>query len=370
MTMIDVRLGVQQRVYAAYRQPFFEALAAECWHGMSLFAGTARPGEQIPQSDALENGSFYPAKNHHLFSGGMYLCWQSGLLGWAKSFDPQVLIVEANPRYLNLRQVINLVHDRGGRVIGWGLGSPEVLGLNGVMIRRLRQRLYTCLDAIITYSQQGASEYHAAGIPADRIFIAPNAAVDRQDFPLPDRPDAYYQDRPTILFVGRLQERKRVDLLIKACSRLNALAAPRLWIVGDGPERQMLESLAMTCEAEVTFFGSKFGEELADLYQQADLFVLPGTGGLALQQAMSHGLPVMAAEADGTQLELVREGNGWLLPPGDVDALNDILQSALENLPALRLRGAESYRIVNEEINISGMVSAFSNAVAAVKAGI
>lgn len=369
MTMIDVRLGVQQRVYAAYRQPFFEALAAECRHGMSLFAGTARPGEHIPQSDALENGSFYPAKNHHLFSGGLYLCWQAGLLAWARSFDPQVLIVEANPRYLNLRQAINLVHKRGGKVIGWGLGSPEVNGFSGLMIRELRQRLYNSIDAIITYSQQGSAEYLAAGIPEDRIFIAPNAAVDRQDFPLPDRLESYYQDRPTILFVGRLQERKRVDLLIKACSRLNASATPRLWIVGDGPERQVLESLAMTSEADVTFFGSKFGEELADLYQQADLFVLPGTGGLALQQAMSYGLPVMAAEADGTQLELVRDGNGWLLPPGDVDALIAALQSALANLSTLRARGAESYRIVNEEINISGMVSVFSNAVAAVKAG-
>lgn len=370
MTMIDSRLGIQQRVFAAYRQPFFEKLAAECAQGFSLFAGSARDDEHIPAADSLQHGTYIKARNRHLFSGGMYLCWQSGLVDWVNSFRPHILIVEANPRYINLVQGINAVHAHGGKVIGWGLGSPEVRGLSGLLVNLLRQRLYSNLDAMITYSQKGADEYRAAGFSPKRVFVAPNAAVDRQDFPIPERPGGYYLGQPTVLFVGRLQERKRVDLLIQACSRLQSGIKPRLWIVGEGPERQALETQAQSTAADVTFFGSKFGDELAYLFKQADLFVLPGTGGLALQQAMSYGLPVIAAEADGTQLELVRDSNGWLMPPGNLDVLTSLISEALSEVASLRARGVESYRIVQDEINLSHMVAVFSEAAAAVKAGI
>ena len=49
--------------------------------------------------------------------------------------------------------------------------------------------------------------------------------------------------------------------------------------------------------------------------------MLPGTGGLAVQQAMAHGLPVIVAQGDGTQDDLVRPENGWQIPPDDLAAL-------------------------------------------------
>lgn len=213
-------------------------------------------------------------------------------------------------------------------------------------------------DALLTYSQRGADEYAALGFPRDRIYVARNSVSPAPAF-LPDhRPQTV--DRISILFVGRLQARKRLDSLIRACAQLPS--APRLVIVGEGPERGALESLAREVYPGAEFIGARHGTELKPYFAEADLFVLPGTGGLAVQEAMSHGLPVIVAQGDGTQDDLVRKNNGWQIPPDDFDALLSTMKDALSDVARLRRMGNESYRIVKEEINIEKMVETFVTA--------
>jgi glycosyltransferase involved in cell wall biosynthesis len=89
---------------------------------------------------------------------------------------------------------------------------------------------------------------------------------------------------------------------------------------------------------------------------------LPGTGGLAVQEAMSYGLPVIVAKGDGTQDDLVRDGNGWQIQPEDYGALVATMKNALSDMARLRKMGEESFRIVSEEINIQKMVEVFVDA--------
>jgi glycosyltransferase involved in cell wall biosynthesis len=135
-----------------------------------------------------------------------------------------------------------------------------------------------------------------------------------------------------------------------------------LIIVGDGPERAALESFAKEIYPSTEFIGAKHGAELKPYFAQADLFVLPGTGGLAVQEAMSYGLPVIVAKGDGTQDDLVREKNGWQIPPEDYDALLAAMKNALSDIARLREMGKESFRIVSEEINIQKMADVFVTA--------
>jgi len=130
-------------------------------------------------------------------------------------------------------------------------------------------------------------------------------------------------------------------------------------IVGDGPERADLERLARDIYPSAEFVGARHGEQLKPYFMKADLFVLPGTGGLAVQEAMSYGLPVIVARGDGTQDDLVRPGNGWQIPNDDLSALTEAVHQALFDAGRLRRMGAESYRIVAEEINIEKMVEVF-----------
>jgi glycosyltransferase involved in cell wall biosynthesis len=357
------RLGLQQRVLAGYRLPFFDALAAACPRGLGIFAGTPRPDEAVDSQGALQVAKFFPAHNRHLFHGRYYLCWQSGLMHWLETWQPEVLVVEANPRYLHTPDAQRWMHTHRRPVIGWGLGAVTRPGFLNTLTGWLRRDFLAEFDALITYSRQGAGEYARLGFPAERIIIAPNAVAPRPQFPPPDRSEHYQNGKAVVLFVGRLQTRKRVDFLLRACAALESCHPLQLWIVGDGPARPELEALAEKIYPGARFFGARFGTQLEPLFSAADLFVMPGTGGLAVQQAMSFALPVIVAEADGTQADLVRTENGWNVPPADLGALISTMEQALKNLPRLRQMGLESYRIVAEEINLENMLKAFQQAV-------
>jgi glycosyltransferase involved in cell wall biosynthesis len=354
-------LAVQQRVLPDYRVPFFDLLASACDGGMSLFTGLPRPGEGITTAAELKVAQYELGENLHLFGDPFYLCYQPHLLDWLKRWNPDALIVEANPRYLSTPAAVAWMRGQNKPVIGWGLGSPPV---GGGIRKRLRLSFLRQFDALIAYSQRGADEYAALGFPPERIFVAHNAVSAPPSLPLPPRPSTF-DPCPSVLFIGRLQVRKRVDRLLHACAKLDS--KPRLVIVGDGPEREVLQALAKETYPGAEFIGARHGEQLKPYFAEADLFVLPGTGGLAVQEAMSHGLPVIVARGDGTQDDLVRKENGWQIPPDDFRALVSTLREALSDAARLRKMGAESYRIVKEEINIDRMVETFVAALNSLK---
>ena len=364
------RLGLLQRVLPAYRAPFFDALAGACAGGLSLFAGLPRADESIATTTQLHVAKYAPANNLQFVSPSspFYVCYQRGLTHWLAAWNPEALILEANFRYLSSPTAIRWMHKRNRPVIGWGLGAP----LDRGPFSALRERFLRQFDAMIAYSARGAEQYAACGIPVDKIFVAQNAVATAPKHSLPFRGAAFGEGllsptQPVVLFVGRLQVRKRIPSLLKACAQLPEQLKPRLVIVGDGPELDNLRSQAQRLYPSAEFPGAKHGTELVDYFRAADLFVLPGTGGLAVQEAMSYGLPVIVAQGDGTQDDLVRVGNGWQIPPDDDFALFFALQEALRDVTRLRKMGAESYRIVADEINLERMVAVFIEALNSVR---
>ena len=354
------RLGLQQRVLPSYRAVFVDTLAGACQGGLSVFAGEPLSNEGIDTINKLQVAQYVKAKNRYLSnpSSPLFICWQAGLIPWLKAWQPDALIVEANPRYPTTRKAMLWMHEKGRKVIGWGLGAPQIYGPLAGIRQRERLGLLNSLDAIIAYSQLGAEQYRGLGISPKKIFVAPNA-VDLAPTIPPSIRQSPVEGKATILFVGRLQPRKRVDMLLRACAALPIGQQPHVIIVGEGPAKDELENLAQRVYPDAEFVGAKHGAELEPYFMQAHLFVLPGTGGLAIQQAMAHGLPVVVARGDGTQDDLVRNENGWQIPPDDLPMLTAILQTALSDPVRLHNMGEASFRIVSDEINVDQMVKVF-----------
>ena len=357
------RLGLLQRILPAYRADFFDLLAQTCAGGLSVFAGDPTSGEGIQPASPLAHAKLHKADNFHFLSPGhpLYFCWQGGLIRWVEGWDPDALILEANPRYLSSTRAVRWMRARKRPVLGWGLGAPSGKGPMEGIRRRRQSKFLSNFDALIAYSARGAEEYAETGYPSSRIFVAPNAASPRP-VAQPVKAAPALEGPRTVLFIGRLAERKRVDNLIRACSSLPDPLKPRLLIVGDGPARTSLGILADELYPLAEFPGAVHGPDLEPYYSTADLFVLPGTGGLAVQEAMAHGLPVVVATGDGTQSDLVRPENGWNVADGDAAALAQVLEVALKDPARLRAMGNESFRIARDEINLEKMVEVFIEA--------
>jgi glycosyltransferase involved in cell wall biosynthesis len=151
-----------------------------------------------------------------------------------------------------------------------------------------------------------------------------------------------------LLFVGRLEPMKGLDVLIAALDRIEADVVCRL--VGDGSLREDLEDAAAAVDADVRFEGFVEPAAVDEYYQNAGVFVLPSTGeeGLpnAVIEAMSHGLPVVAADSGGVGT-LVRNGEtGMLVPQDDPESLAASLGSLLDDADRRRELGSRARTFV------------------------
>jgi glycosyltransferase involved in cell wall biosynthesis len=153
------------------------------------------------------------------------------------------------------------------------------------------------------------------------------------------------------LFSGSLIERKGVDLLASAFTRL-AQEVPhvRLRIVGEGELRESLVRTVRTVSERVELVGFKDWKELPAEYTAADVLCVPSRydgWGLVVPEGLASGLPVIGTNRMGAALEFVESGrNGWLISAGDEAALLDAMREAalmpLDELMAMGCRARES----------------------------
>lgn len=157
-------------------------------------------------------------------------------------------------------------------------------------------------------------------------------------------------ERPVVLFLGRLAEKKGLDLLVPAFARLVAGGAD-LQLVLAGPDRGargLAEALvrAHGLEGRVSFPGMLQGEAKLAAFADAALFVLPSyreNFGLAVVEAMAAGLPVVISDQVAIWREVEADGAGWVCRAEEA-ALTQALERALADPAALAARGRAARR--------------------------
>jgi len=156
--------------------------------------------------------------------------------------------------------------------------------------------------------------------------------------------------KPTVLFIGRHEPRKGLDVLLEAWSGLDRDA--RLQIVGVGPQTDELKRLAV---GDVEWFGTVTDTPRNELLRGATAFCAPSlrgeSFGVVLLEAMAAGAPIVASEIEGYQNVARRGEDALLVPPGDVTALRDALRRVLDD-PALRARLVASGRERAEQFSM------------------
>jgi glycosyltransferase involved in cell wall biosynthesis len=198
----------------------------------------------------------------------------------------------------------------------------------------------------------------AAGCAPERVRVG-HLGVDVERFrpaPVSRRQRA---EPPEVVCVARLGPTKGIEVLIDAAARVAADGTPfRLRIVGDGPLRRALmeRARARGIEARVRLEGAAGHDGVAAILGGAALFALPcvATAGgrrhdglpVSLLEAMACALPVISTPIGGIREAVTHDRDGWLVAPGDPEALAAGLRTLLGS-PALRARlGAEARQTV------------------------
>lgn len=280
---------------------------------------------------------------------------------------PDVVHVQAH--FLLGRGLVRAAAQRGVPVIATNHFMPENLFGHGRIPCRLRvaagrlgwwdlRRVFAAARTVTAPTPSAVRLLAQHGVPG---AVAVSCGLDIARF---QRPRAAVFAAPEdvsarrILFVGRLDEEKRVDDLLRAVAFLCRQVADRdldirLEIVGDGSCRIAWEQLAtrLGVREQVVFHGFVAEDALVDAYARCEVFCMPGIAelqSLATMEAMAAGKPIIAADAMALP-HLVQPGrNGWLYPPGDVPALAGHLLHLLTEPDGRARMGAASRRLIAE----------------------
>lgn len=210
--------------------------------------------------------------------------------------------------------------------------------------------VYKHLDLITVPTKTAASLLRNIGLKNPIIPISSGVDLDRFN---PKNNGDYLKKRyniaslnPVVLFVGRVDKEKNINVLIKAFPKVLTSSHAKLVIAGKGKERSNLVNLSkkLGIDKNVIFTGFISEKELPDLYRIADLFVIASIAELqsiATLEAMASGLPIIATKAIALP-ELVYNGkNGYLFNVGDVKTLANQILEIIRN-PRLKKKMSEN----------------------------
>ena len=205
----------------------------------------------------------------------------------------------------------------------------SVVGAAVVAVRRRGERRDGWVDRYLAPTRALADLVIAGGIPADRIDVVPHFVPD----PGPPTPDA--NRHRTLVYAGRLSEEKGIDVAIEAWSRMrNRPDDATFVVIGEGP---LEDDLRHRRVPGVEFRGRRPHVEVAAMLATARLAVVPSVWsepfGLFVLEAMVAGVGVVASASGGAP-EFLSEGAGWIVPPGDADALSARLSELMGADPA------------------------------------
>lgn len=173
------------------------------------------------------------------------------------------------------------------------------------------------------------------------------------------------------LYVGALIQRKYVLSAVKATHQLvDEGYKLHFDIVGNGDEYNKISDYINqhNLTSVITLHGAKHGDDVKYFFENNDVFVLPGTGGLAINEAMAYSMPIISTMGDDTILDLI-DGNGFLLDKmGDVEEIKNAMKKFMllsDNEKILMAQKSEA--IVLNKASLKNMVNRHIDAINIVK---
>ena len=248
-------------------------------------------------------------------------------------------------------------------------GEHEPATIEALMAPNLR-----AADRVIAVNDHIAEQAIGLGVDANRVRVI-RSGVDTERFQPRDQRAARCalgvpETALLVLFVGNLEPRKQVDVLLRAMARLHA-EQPRASLVivgsgeGAGAQDQTARLMALArdlgLENVVRFVGRLSDEQVLEHYAAADVLALPSSSeaqGIVALEAMACGLPVVGSAVGGLAGAIDDRQTGRLVPPGESGPLADALQEVLSDRARCEAMGRAARSHVERNFAWSNSVAA------------
>lgn len=187
---------------------------------------------------------------------------------------------------------------------------------------------YNQMEVVFVPSEATGDELVQRGVEEHKITTYPRG-VDTRRFN-PEKRNGFYSGKFKVnesiklIYVGRISLEKNLDVLTEAFATIASIRPEvHLVVVGDGPYREVMER--RLSGMAVTFTGYLDGDNLAQAYASADIFVFPSatdTFGNVVLEAQASGLPVIVTDCGGPRENIIPDKTGLIVEAGNADALS------------------------------------------------
>ena len=342
-----------------YWQPVLDELAQHL-NKVVLYTGRPWPGfdPSDPETSHVEVvGKTVRVTNEKEktdYSGG-YMLLSPEIINRLLQFRPQVVITSGFSIWTLLTILLKPI---GGWkiVLAWEGSSPSVDFRNSKPRLLLRRVIASMADTLITNGQVGKAYLtDCLGVNSDEIQTKPYMVPDAKALLSKTQPSDSLDlsaTHPIFLYVGRLEERKGMHFLLKACKALRAENLDfTLLVVGKGPEQETLEQYCKENDLEdfVNWLGWVAYDNLGLYFQSADVFVFPSledTWGMVVLEAMAFGLPILCSKWAGASEMVTADENGYLFDPHSPETLSANMKTFIRHPELIESMGNASHRLM------------------------
>ena len=361
-----------------YRISFYEKLSnMEEGYQWKIFHGVPQAEDGRPNYKEETNFDEEGFSEHRYFLGPFKIINNKGLFSAIKRFNPDLLIIQGITGDISNRRSISWASRKGKKIIVWSSGWDPGLAKGFLLSfkNRLVSTFYKKGDLHLTYSTAGNNYVESMGVSPQSVITAYNGIELDHLHAAEDKvlaqskkfiKELNLSQHTTFLYVGGLIKEKRVDLLLEAFKSLREKDYKiKLIIVGDGPLREQVQQIINEMGDPNVIYLGRIIDGVDPYFAAADCFVLPGIGGLALNQAMFWGTTCIVSEADGTENDLVIESEtGFRFEKDNLQSLSNAMERRFKSSPSeVEEMSAKSREFIETKSNVNSMVQVFSESV-------
>jgi len=278
--------------------------------------------------------------------------WRGFLAGWwsiraINKYDPDLVVIWGYSTSACLISAVWCALHRKRFVLfvdmfNTGEPSGRLILLKQLLREAVRKFIFRTSDHILTSGVLGRQSAIEAGCAVQKVIdfpyvvdIARILADVPESFPVACIDDIN-SPHPVIFFSGRMIERKGLHVLLSALSKIPKSISWVLWVEGDGPLIEKYKDMAIRfgVAQRVKFLGFSQYSTHSVLLRESDIVVVPSLDdhwGIVVDESVQARKPVISTSATGAAVDRIQDGaNGFLIRPGDEDALRDRLDFLLD----------------------------------------